>query len=282
MRGSDDRAAAPTLDVGGDALPVHVEGRGPWVLLIHGTAPPAWGRLPALLASDARVVTYTRRSFVGPPKVTPRSLSDHADDAAAVLDGLDARRAVVVGWSIGGVIALDLAVRRPDLVGSLVLLEPPLHAKRHPSPAMVRAILGARVRGALGRRSGGERFLAWALGRRTGGDDIDRLADGYRDLVRAAGPAILAELALGTGEHLRRDDLEAIGVPTAVVVGQESTREFAAAADRLLAATPAAQRFTAPGSGHAVAVDRPEIVAEIVRAQLRSVGASPGSGEPVS
>lgn len=133
------------------------------VLLIHGTAPATWGEVPARLAAH-RVIAYDRRGFEGGPLA--HDLSEHARDAA---DRIGVVPAVVVGWSIGGVIALELACRRPDLVRALVLLEPPFRAKRRPRPAMVRAIAGATVLGKRGRpQDGAERFLRWAMARRDG------------------------------------------------------------------------------------------------------------------
>ena len=54
----------------------------------------------------------------------PVSFAEHAADAAALLDHLGIRRAHVAGHSTGAIIALQLAVDRPDLVHSLALLEP--------------------------------------------------------------------------------------------------------------------------------------------------------------
>src|SRR3954471_13924008 len=100
----------------------------PAVLLIHGTAAALWGDLPARLAARHRVVDYDRRGYDGSSGPAPSSLAAHTDDAAAPLARLDLAPAVVVGWSVGGIIALDLAVRYPARVAGLVLLEPPLHA----------------------------------------------------------------------------------------------------------------------------------------------------------
>ena len=51
------------------------------------------------------------------------SVAEHADDAAALLDGLGATPALVIARSYGGEVATDLALRYPDRVRALVLLE---------------------------------------------------------------------------------------------------------------------------------------------------------------
>ena len=236
------------------------------VVLIHGTAPAIWGELPALLAEDHQVVAYDRRSFGSRPG-TASGLTSHADDAAAVIRDAGAP-ATVVGWSIGGVIAMELAATRPELVEALVLLEPPLHAKRHLRPAMIAAIAGATVRGKLGwGEAGGRRFLRWALGRRDGRSDLDRMpAEWHARLAAGDGAAIVRELAFGTGEHLDADTLGRTTAPTRVLRGDQSSPVFADASQRATDFIPGAVLVDVAGSGHVIQIDAPETVAASVRA----------------
>lgn len=263
-------AAATTelrVDAGGAWLAAHARGAGPAVLLVHGTAPAAWGTLPASLAATNRVVTYDRRTFGDSPAPAPPSLTVHASDAAAVIEASGAP-ATIVGWSLGGVIALEVAATRPDLVEALVLLEPPLHAKRHPRPRMVSAIAGAAVLGRLGRPDvGARRFLRWALGRRDGSDDLGRMPAAFGAALHAGDDvALVAELGLGTGEHLDRAALGRISVPTRVLCGDASGPAFAHAASRVVAAVPHATLVEVATCGHAVQLDAPGAVVDAVAA----------------
>jgi pimeloyl-ACP methyl ester carboxylesterase len=193
----------------------------------------------------------------------------HRDDAAALLDALGAGPAVIVGWSIGGVVALDLALARPDRVRALVLLEPPLYAKRHPTLPMLRAILAAQVLGRIGRpEAGATAFLRWAAGRRDGGDDFDRVPPAWRAAMRANAAAIVGELRAGTGEHLKGDRLASLRAPVTILAGSESDPLFAACARRLADTVPGAALREVPGSGHVMQHDRPEAVAAAARAAL--------------
>src|SRR5918995_1652644 len=117
------------LSIGGVQLEYEAHGSGEPVLLIHGAhIADAMRPLvdePAL--SGFRLIRYHRRGFAGsehPPG--PTSIGEQADDAAGVLDGLGVDRTHVVGHSLGAVIALELAARRPTQVLSLSLLEPAL------------------------------------------------------------------------------------------------------------------------------------------------------------
>jgi pimeloyl-ACP methyl ester carboxylesterase len=171
---------------------------------------------------------------------------------------------VVVGWSIGGILALELAERLPELVRALVLLEPPWLAKHHPTLRMLGGILGGKLRGALGNpAAGGERFLRWALARRDGRCELDDLPPEARQRVRAAGRAMLAELDGGTGEHLAAT-LRPLPMPVTLLTGDQSTPEFAAAATRLGALLGITPEIIA-GAGHLLQQTHAQAVASAVR-----------------
>jgi 3-oxoadipate enol-lactonase len=98
-----------------DALPV---------LLLHGwfaSAELNWFGAFGPFAGERRVVAMDHRGHGrGIRPIDGFRLVDCADDAAALLDALEIPRAIVVGFSMGGPIALLLARRRPDLVTGLV------------------------------------------------------------------------------------------------------------------------------------------------------------------
>lgn len=113
------------VGVDGGELWVEEEGAGFPLLLIQGLGQSSWvSRFHRSgLASRWRTIAFdnrgTGRSFKPP---APYSIERHADDAAAVLDALEIERAHVLGHSMGGYIAQTLALRRPDVVRSLVLV----------------------------------------------------------------------------------------------------------------------------------------------------------------
>lgn len=102
-----------------------VAGQGPPVLLISGLSSPGvdWGLQVKALAGQFQVVTFDNRG-VGETDLPPEpvyTVGQMADDAAALLRHLKLTRAHVVGVSMGGTIAIELALRHPRLVRSLVL-----------------------------------------------------------------------------------------------------------------------------------------------------------------
>jgi len=101
-------------------------GNGDAVLLISGLSMPgaAWAPQVKALAPHFRVLTYDNRG-VGETDLPPEpvyTVGQMADDAAALLRQFKIARAHVVGISMGGTIAQELALRHPQLVRSLVLV----------------------------------------------------------------------------------------------------------------------------------------------------------------
>lgn len=83
-----------------------------------------WDAMAAVLPARLRLIRYDKRGH-GLSDATPGPYSAEllADDLAALLDHLEVQRALVVGLSIGGLIAQALLMRRPDLVRALVLMD---------------------------------------------------------------------------------------------------------------------------------------------------------------
>ncbi|MFC5064826.1 alpha/beta fold hydrolase [Actinomycetospora atypica] len=73
------------------------------------------------LAAGRRVVIFNNRGVGSSGGVTPTTLEEAADDAAALIRALDIEKADVLGWSMGGMTAPIVAQRHPELVRRLVL-----------------------------------------------------------------------------------------------------------------------------------------------------------------
>ena len=105
---------------------LHVEecGSGRPVVLLHGHggALGVFALLAARLAVEGqRVVAVDHRGFGRSSPVPPMfGFRGLVDDAATVLEALDLRRAIVVGHSMGGAVALGLSIHRPDVVADRV------------------------------------------------------------------------------------------------------------------------------------------------------------------
>jgi pimeloyl-ACP methyl ester carboxylesterase len=114
----------PTLLRNGVELYYEVRGTGKPLLLLAGLAADQafWlPSLPALTASRQVILVDNRGSGRTTPSDATTGIGDMADDAAALLAHLDAGRVDVVGHSMGGMIAQELALRAPARVDRVVL-----------------------------------------------------------------------------------------------------------------------------------------------------------------
>ena len=126
-------------DSSGVRLAYEVRGDVEPLVFIHGLGYDrfGWGPLPDLLAKDFRVVVFDNRG-VGDSDVPegPYAVSQMAADVAAVLDAAGMEQANVVGVSLGGYIAQELALTYPERVRKLVLgSTAPGGPRSHPMPA---------------------------------------------------------------------------------------------------------------------------------------------------
>jgi pimeloyl-ACP methyl ester carboxylesterase len=117
------------IEVNGAALTYSEQGRGELVILVHGALGDyrIWNEQAATLAQQYHVVSYSRRyhqpnhSFNGPDDYTCRQ---HVDDLIALIHELRLGPAHLVGHSYGANVAALVAIKRPEMVNSLVLSEP--------------------------------------------------------------------------------------------------------------------------------------------------------------
>ena len=115
----------PKVDAGGSELYCERAGSGEPLLLIQGMSAThrAWGRdfLAPLEESFECIVFDNRGMGLSGEARMPFSTADMAGDVAALLDALEIERAHVLGISMGGMIAQELALAHPERVRSLSL-----------------------------------------------------------------------------------------------------------------------------------------------------------------
>ncbi|MDX6377277.1 MAG: hypothetical protein QOE98_1580 [Gaiellaceae bacterium] len=116
----------PFVEVNGARLHVRQEGTGEDILLLCGLGDDvaAWDAQTDAFAATHRVTVIDNRG-VGQSTLPDGefTVADLAADAAGVCDELGVAAAHVMGFSMGGAIAQELALSRPDLVRSLVLVD---------------------------------------------------------------------------------------------------------------------------------------------------------------
>jgi 3-oxoadipate enol-lactonase len=115
----------PTADVNGITIHYEVHGRGRPLVVILGLGSDVSENAAVIddLAARCQIVTFDNRGAgrSGKPDA-PYSIEMMAEDALGVMDALQLPRAAVLGISLGGRIAMELALRHPERVERLLLV----------------------------------------------------------------------------------------------------------------------------------------------------------------
>jgi pimeloyl-ACP methyl ester carboxylesterase len=250
----------PALTLADVTLYYVERGTGSPLVLIHGTQPDAdvWGPTFAELSARHRVIAYDRRGYSLSLHAPERDFRTHAADAAMLVEQLVGVPAAILGWSWGAVVAMELAAQRPDLVEHLVLVEPAVHLKKHPTLSVILAVARTQYARILrGNAAAAKTFLDWAC-RDGSGRGLERFPDASRRTVAENATVIVAEIAAGTGETLTEGRIASIACPATVISGSTSDVAFQRAAQRLTRLLPQCRTIRIAAAGHAVHFDQPE------------------------
>lgn len=256
-----------TVNANGIDLYYEESGKGTPILGIHGTPSSAvmWEDAAAILAKHGRCIIYDRRGFhrSGRPDPFAKSdLTEHVDDAAALLDALSATSAVVIGRSTGGLIALELARRHPTRVAALVLLEAAVFTVDPEAIAWAAELRRDVLRAAEeDPYSAAQTVLVIALG-----DQVwDSLPLELKQMLASSSPAVLAEIR-GTGLDLSAEslmlseqDLAEIAQPTLIVSSEDSPDVLRLVNSHLAEGLPHAETLLVAG-GHLINPAHPGIL----------------------
>jgi 3-oxoadipate enol-lactonase len=260
----------PHTTIDGRELFYERRGDGEPLLLIQGMSAThlAWGD-PFLeqLEDDFELVFYDHRGIGrSAPVAEAFTIAHLAEDAVALLDALGIDTAHVVGTSMGGMVAQELALRRPERVRTLTL--------------------GCTYAGgAEGRLT--DQLIAWRLGRALASGDRNAAIRAMYDInvssafaadpanlgefvamakaLPAAVPVVMLQMQAIAG-HDTSARLAQIEAPTLVIHGDEDQMLPVANARAIAAAIPGARLEVLEGVGHMFWWEEPERSAALVRA----------------
>jgi pimeloyl-ACP methyl ester carboxylesterase len=264
-------AAAGTAGQGGDDLPVTAGlaevaepviyyetcGAGDAVVLIHGGNLDCrmWDDQFQLFGRSYRVIRYDVRGF-GKSEAPTRPYSD-VKDLHSLLVGLKAKKAHLVGLSLGGRIAIDFTLEHPEMVQSLVAAGPGLGGFEWPAQSNKRAwdlVKLARDQGPEKAVEGWlkDPYMLPAM-------ENPALAKRIRQLSLDNAPSWLANPMLGRQlDPPAASRLGEIRVPTLLVVGDRDVPEIQAIVKLLEKGIPHAKKVVIARAGHMVNMEKPE------------------------
>jgi pimeloyl-ACP methyl ester carboxylesterase len=250
-----------------------VVGSGEAVLLIHGSH--IADALQPLMAEPAlkrfQRIRYHRRGLGGstrPVEAGPTSVAVQAEDAAGLLDNLGADPAHVVGHSLGGAIALQLAAQHPTRVASLALLEPVL-LMTPAGAAFVRAVGPLVERYKAGDAEGAVHGFLALEGDRSWREAIDQtVPGGIAQAVKDAATFFETEVPGVPEWSFGLEQAAAITCPVLSVLGSNSSPLFVEGRQLLHAWFPDCQDADIVGATHLLPMEAARPVAAAIAAFL--------------
>lgn len=204
-------------------------------------------------AADCLVADHTRHE-------TMDAIADHALAAAP-------ERFDLVGLSMGGYIAFEMAARAPGRIRRLVLMDTSAHADRPEQTAFRRELV------ALAEAEGIDPVVDRLLPLFVAGDRLgdDALVATVRRMAHDTGVETFRRQQTAiTNRRDARPDLAAIACPTLVVVGAEDRLTPPDLSREIAGAIPGARLEIVAGSGHLTTLERPAAVSALLRDFLQA------------
>jgi 3-oxoadipate enol-lactonase len=217
------------------------------------------------LGADLRVVRYDMRGHgLTEAPAPPYSVLDLARDLEQILDTLQIHRALICGVSVGGMVALQLAARRPGLADGLVLCDTG-------ASIGTRESWNERMAAVEG---GGLAAIAEAVMARWFTSDYrtrqpEQVA-GYRYMLERTTPAGYAGVAAALRDANLEVEARAVRCPTLVLCGDHDVATPPELNRSLASAIPGARFELVTAAGHLPCIEQPDAVAGHIRAFVRS------------
>lgn len=232
-------------------------GQGPTVLCLHGIGSSADTFEPQMaeLGGELRLLAWDAPGYArSADPQTPLDLDGYADAAALVVKEHAAGPVHVLGLSWGGVIAVRLARRHPELVRSLILADSSRGSGTSPAKAAAMRERPTRLAD-----EGAEAFAAARgprlLSPRAPAEVVIRVTQTMRDAIRLPGYAYAAESMAATD---LTDELPQVRTPTLVLCGSEDTVTGVPESQALAGGIPDAVFVTLRAAGHQANQESPE------------------------
>ena len=253
-------------------------GTGEPLLLIQGMSGThvSWGD-PFLeaLEGDFDLVAYDHRGIgFSPPTGTPFTIAELADDAAALLDRLGWDSAHVMGISMGGMVAQELALRHPQRIRTLTL-----GCTYCGGPGS--SLAGPEVLQELGvAQMSGDLDVAIEAGYRLNTSEAFRADPSHYAAFREMAVAVPAKIATimlqmqAIGGHDTQSRLPQIDLPTLVIHGTEDRMLPFANGELIASLIPGARLELLDGVAHMFWWEQPERSAELLRQHALSSAAA--------
>ncbi len=252
-----DKLTSGYLDVGDCKIYYEARESGPAIVLLHDglLSSVTWDDVWARLATGYHVIRYDRRGYGR--SESPTGTYSSVEDLRKLLNHLKVERAVVVGSSSGGALAIDFAIEHPQMVDGLFLIGPILHGMEFSEQFLERA---RRHNEPMAR----DDIKAWAS---------NWSQDGF--LIAGSNPAARRKIydqLVFNAEKLKQFDnaleeklvppasqrLSEVKTRTVVVVGEADIADVHSHSDAITAGIRGSTGETIKDAGHLIQLEKPQ------------------------
>jgi len=275
----------------GTTLPFQEFGEGPTAVVLAngiGVRWPGWALQIESLRERCRLLCWDYRgmgpSVLGRPDADV-SMGAHAEDVLLLLDHLGIQRAILVGWSMGVQVALEVVRRAPERVSGLAAVlgtygRPFRGAFPGPVARAVEGVFSLALRrpflaqGPLDLAVGlpGVAFAVLSRALFVGADVDRRVFDGNVRWVQQTDRRVYLRTMLALAEHDASDVLPRVRCPVLIVCGTRDHLTPPAVARRMAGEIPGAEYRELAGATHFGLIEQAERLNDWLRAFVERVG----------
>jgi pimeloyl-ACP methyl ester carboxylesterase len=255
------------------------EGSGAPVVLVHGSVSDyrEWSNQMAPLARRYRVIAYSRRYHwpnLPPAKDADASVERQTDDLAAIIQAMGIAPAHIVGHSYGGAVALNLTLRHPELVRTLVLAEPAVSGVLADTPendvvSKESQAIRAQMKDAFA--SGNEERIVRTYASHVAPGEFEKAPSEVRQMLVANVPAFQLDFT-SRRPPFTCDDARRVAVPVLILSGDRSPMGLQRIAEEAARCIKGARLVRIPQATHWLQSDHAQAFNDAVLAFLAGPG----------
>ena len=246
--------------VNGTALYFEMKGKGFPLVFISGGGVldnRCWDEQFEIFARDYKVIRYDVRG-IG-KSARPREPFSHSQDLYSLLKFLNVKKARLVALSVGGAIAIDFALERPEMVDKLILAASGVSSDAK-AEANMQSILALS---AIAKKEGIERVIELTLdtpfviskGNGAAREKIRQIYLDNRDVFESGFP--IYSLWQPTRPPATIERLSKIRARTLVIRGDSDSPAYTALIDKISLGISTARRVVIPGGTHFINLEKP-------------------------
>ncbi len=255
------------VNVNGATFYVEQQGSGPNLVLVHGmgyTSTDVWQYVVPKLAEEFTVLTYDLRGHgQSTDPDNDQSISTHADDLVGILDHFEIDQTSVAGFSFGGMVAQQFALRYTDRLEKLLLVTTSACLTDEAKEYYDGRAEKIKTRGVDSHADDAVRIVLSESFREANPDK----ADEYREAFLQNNPDSYAGAMRAMLDWDGREGLASLENPTLVIGGEEDDTSIMGegageAARELAELLPNGELVMIPETIHYPQIEKPEIVSE--------------------